>query len=696
MALQPVALAPPNYALQSPRPDLKQAAGSAALTLVDPVGMTAPATPNADLDFKRIHTRLVEDFEAAEDASRTSREKAERDVDYYDAKQLTDKQVKELEDRGQPPVVLNMIRQKVDFLLGLEREQRTKPRALPRTQMHEKDAAAVGDALRFVVEDNRYDQTRSRVWKDIICVGWGGIELSTEERQSTSGAPATRIIGKRCPWDRMFWDPFSSEDDFADAQYLGLVLWMDRTDAVRLYGRDAGKVFDETVSGAAVGGTLDDKPKLTTWVQLGKRQRVRIVQMYRISDDTGEWEYWEFTKGGILKGGPSPWVDAQGAPVHPYEWTSAYVDRDNNRYGAIRDLIDPQDELNKRRSKALHLYTMRQTFGTPDGEGGMSVNERRRQLARPDGHVQLPPGAKWGENFGLIPTGDMAAGQIELLSHVMGVFQNMGPNAAMQGKGPQSASGRAVLANQQGGVIALGPLTDNLRDMDHRIYRKMWNAIRQFWTGETWIRVTDDEKNLKWVGLNTPKMVPLMQPVLIQGPQGPQVGQQPAIGPDGQPLQQPVIDPRTGQPILQNDVSEIEVDIFIDDAPDVGTLLDEQFEKLVTLKQLDVKGEIPFETVIEAFPGLRNKDRMLEQMRERGKMLEAQEQQQAPVREAMIAAELDDKQAGAAQKKALAAKAMADAVGRHAEMMGPQELMGMEPGGYPAGPPQQQLPPQGY
>ena len=39
---------------------------------------------------------------------------------------------------------------------------------------------------------------------------------------------------------------------------------------------------------------------------------------------------------------------------------SGYVDRDNNRYGAIKDMIGPQDEINKRRSKALHLLTMRQ------------------------------------------------------------------------------------------------------------------------------------------------------------------------------------------------------------------------------------------------------------------------------------------------------------------------------------------------
>ena len=45
----------------------------------------------------------------------------------------------------------------------------------------------------------------------------------------------------------------------------------------------------------------------------------------------------------------------------PLFMQSAYVDRNNNRYGEVRPMISPQDEINKRRSKALHLLTMRQT-----------------------------------------------------------------------------------------------------------------------------------------------------------------------------------------------------------------------------------------------------------------------------------------------------------------------------------------------
>jgi hypothetical protein len=488
--------------------------------------------------------------------------------------------------------------------------------------MHEKDAEAVGDALVYVRDDNRYDQTRSKVWKDILLAGWGGVEVSAEQGEQKMGAPAMKVTTRRCQWDRMWWDPYSSEEDYSDAQHLGMVLWMDRTAAVRQYGEDAGKVFDETISTISTGETFDDKPKVTTWVQQGKRQRIRVVLSYFIAED-GEWDFCEFTKGGVLKAGPSPWLNEQGKRVHPYEWRSCFVDRDNNRYGVVRDLIDPQDEINKRRSKALHLFTARQTFGTQQAAGGMTVRQLREQMAKPDGHLELGPGAEFGKNFGVIPTGDQAAGQFELLSHVMGVFETMGPNASMMGKGASSQSGRAIQANQQGGAIQVGTQTDTLKDLDHGVYRKMWNGIRQFWTGETWVRVTDDEKNLKWVGLNK---------------------------------QQPEFDQETGQPIPQAPLSEIDVDIIIDDAPDMGTLQDEQFALLVQLKSMDQEGVIPMKAIIGAAPGLRNKAEMLSAISER-------EQQPDPVKQADVQTTLQNRQADTANKAANAKLAEAKAAG---------------------------------
>ncbi|WP_421413160.1 hypothetical protein [Agrobacterium tumefaciens] len=577
----------------------------------------------------QFHGWLIDMFTDAEDGSDKSRKGAEKYLDYYNNRQWTQREAEILRKRGQPVVSFNLVRNKIDYLQGLERQQRTQPRALPRTPMHEQDSQAVTDSLRYVCDDQGYSDIKSLVWGDMLKAGWGGVEVTVRMKRSTllsstmMTEPDYDVKLTRCAWDRMFWDPHSSEDDFSDATYLGLIIWMDREEAVRRYGEGAAAVFDETVSIATTGETFDDKPKFS-WVHSARRKRIRVIQMYFIGED-GQWSYAEFTKGGILRDGPSPWLDEDGEREHPYAWRSSYTDRDNGRYGPIRDLVDPQDEINKRRSKKLHLDTSRQTFG--NDAYNSNVKENKKQLQKADGHITLTGPAKFGEDFGIIPTNDQSQGHMQLLEQAMAVFEVMGPNAAMQGKQAGQQSGRAIIAQQQGGQTQMGLLTDALRQMDMDAYRKMWNRIRQFWTGERWIRVTDDMRNLRWVGLNTNPMS--MPPGAV--PEGANVS------------------------MMQGKLAEIDIDIILDDAPAVGALMDEQFSLIVDLKRMDTKGEIPFKAVIAAAPNLRSKGELLKAIGD------AEQQPPNPMAIAGAQAEVATQQATAKLRNAQAEKAMADA-----------------------------------
>lgn len=605
MALSPVVAAPPAYALQSPRPDLKAAAGTMAMAAGAPDIVSQE--PHWQPDWKDEHTRLCEMFEEAEDASCKNREYAERDVDYYHNKQWTEKEVKDLEKRGQPAIMKNRIRRKIKYLQGLEQQQRTEARATPRTPQHEQDAYSATACLRFIGDQNRYNQTRSKVFWDVAAAGWGGTETTVEFRP---GMKNPMVVTRRCQWDRMWWDPYSSEDDFSDARRRGLVLWMDRDEAIGRWGAGAGKVFDETIQAAQIGGTYDDKPKYQTWVSYDKKRwRVRIVQAYFTAEDDTVY-FAEFTKGGLLNYGASPWLDENGKPEDPYSWGSANVDRDNQRYGEIRSMIDLQDAINKRESKLLHLVSVRQTFGTQGSLGKMSVNDMKNELSKPAGHVQLAQSVEFGKHFGIIPTGDMADAQFQILQADNAEMDLEGPNAAMMGKGRQDQSGRALLAQQQGGAIEQSGLMDTLRDIDHRTYRKQWNRVRQFWTAEQWVSVTDDMRNLKWVGINQPETQPVVDPMTGA----------PAINPEtGQPLEQPVIDPMTGQPKIKNPVSALDVDITIDDAPHVGTMQDEEFGRMVELaKIVPALQQMDAQTWISA-SNLRNKAELAQKVAEQQK-----------------------------------------------------------------------------
>lgn len=158
-------------------------------------------------------SQLSQWFVAAEDAMRDARERAERDRDYYDNKQLTDEEVSELKKRGQPPVVINRIKRKVDYLTGLEKQQRTDPRAYPRTPNHEEAAEAATDALRYVAENVELDTVRAQVWKNSLIEGIGAVQIGVEQKYDGQ----TEISADIVPFDRFFADPHSSNPDFSDA-----------------------------------------------------------------------------------------------------------------------------------------------------------------------------------------------------------------------------------------------------------------------------------------------------------------------------------------------------------------------------------------------------------------------------------------------------------------------------------------------
>lgn len=523
---------------------------------------------------------LVRMFEESEDATYEARQSSERDRDYYDHKQLTADESAELRKRGQPEVIANRIQPKVNFLVGLEKSQRIDPRAFPRTPAHEQDADGATQALKYVADDQAYDDKRSLVWKNMLIEGAGGIAVSVEPKY---GGDELCVKLSRVPWDRMFWDPHSSEPDFADASYLGIVIWMDYDDAVTRWP-DSVDALDATLA-TAPSDTYDDKPKFSQWADK-KRKRVRVCQIW--VNRSGEWHFAEFTKGGILKAGPSPYQTDQGESEPELFFQSAYVDRDNNRYGLVRIMISLQDEINKRRSKALHLLNTAQVMYE---DGAIDdINNFRQQAARPDGTLKVSPGAMTNGAVKIETRVDLATGQVQLLQESKNELDQIGPNATMMGEkagGSSSASGKAIIASQQGGMMEVGDLLDNLRHLDKRVFRAIWNRVRQFWTGEKWIRITDDERNVKWVGMNVDPMQ--LQMALQQNPQ--------------------MADKIAG--MVQN-VAELDCDIIIDEAPDSVTPALEQWQGLVELAKGGVP--IPPDVLVEAAPNLKNKDKLLEKM----------------------------------------------------------------------------------
>lgn len=575
---------------------------------------------------------LVSMFEESEDATYTARKDSERDRDYVDNKQLTAEETATLRKRGQPPVIDNRIKTKIDYLVGLEKQKGVLPKAMPRTPVHDDDADAATEALRYVAEEQDFASKRSAVWRNMLVEGGGGLAVTVAQAVDYGGQPGVEIKIKKVAWDRMFYDPHSSELDYEDAGYKGIVTWMDYDDALALYP-DGKDILDTTLD-SSPSDTYDDKPKFSLWADK-KRKRVRICQIWIKRDN--QWYFAEYTKGGILKAGPSPHKTDKGESDDELVFQSAYVDRDNNRYGLVREMITLQDEINKRRSKGLHLLNTSQVI-YEDGAVD-DINEFHRQSVRPDGKMKVAPGALAEKRVQFNTREDLAAAHFQLLQEAKNAIDLKGPNATEMGdkaQGASSASGRAIIASQQGGMIQIGDLMDGLRHLDRRVFRKIWYRVRQYWTAEKWIRVTDDEDNVKWLGINVD---PMQVQMLAQ--QNPQAAQKiaGAVG----------------------NLAELDCDIIIDDAPDSLTPQLEQFQALVELKKFDAGNEIPFRSIVAAMPNLKDKQNFLKAMdkAQEGRGQQQQIAEQLKLRGAV--AEVSDTEAGAKLKEAQTFKTLAEA-----------------------------------
>lgn len=537
----------------------------------------------------------IRQFDEFADNTLDARTDSELSRDYVDHKQYTPEEIAALRARKQPVITDNKIKDKVEYLEGLERDTRTDPKAWPRTPQHTDDADAATEAIRFVFDKNDFSQVKSRVFNNLLIEGYGGAEVVVDRDDPR------KITIRYCRWDRLYFDPYSIDPDFRDAQYLGLITWMDVEKAKERWPKAAATVDMTMAAPRAAGETHDDKPRYADT----KRSRVQVFEHYMRRNGT-------ILRGVFVQSGwleepaECPYVNDDGDHEWPLILQSAYVDRHGARYGVVKRYRDLQDEVNKRRSKSLHLLNSKQMIldkGAVD-----DTNRARAELHKPDGVIEKLPGAE----LEVIQNLDLSAGHFQLLQQAENALSMTGPNAALLGQSG-AVSGRAKQIDQQGGAVQLGVHFDAIRYWQKRIAQAVWSRIRQYWDGEIWIRVTDDDRGQRFVALNQPVLAgdaraEELKAAKIPGDEKRAILQQIAADPSAQ---LPVIGP-DGKPRLRHAVAQMDMDIVIDEAPDVINLQQEQFQLLAELGK--TRPEIPLDVILEA-SNIHNKKKLIDRLK---------------------------------------------------------------------------------
>lgn len=594
-------------------------------------------------------------FDECVDNSQEEREDAETARDYFDGKQWTDAEIQVLEARGQPVITDNKIKDKVEYMEGVERKTRTDPKAFPRTPMHDEDSDVATDAIRYVFDKNRFPQIKSAVFQNLLIEGFGGAEVIVDKKDPK------KIIIRKYRWDRLYRDPYSMEPDCSDAMYRGIITWMDASLAKTRWPERAD-LIGQTMSGApskraGSGETHDDKPR---WAD-AKRNRIQVFEHFEKRDDTIYRSV--FCWGGFLEDPEEcPYLDDEGEHEDPMILASAYVSREGKRYGYVSNYISRQDEVNKRRSKSLHLLNTAQIHmeegAVPKDDKGKDVVNVREEVHKPDGVIVTVPGLKFEVQRNL----DLSDAHFQMLQQAEASLAATGPNAALAGQSG-AISGRAKELDQQGGAVQIGVLFDSIRDWQLRVARAVWHRIRQYWDGEMWIRVTDDERGLRFVPINRRLTQADLAAKQLRGRPPEEIQAEVARIASDPAMRAPALDDK-GAPMLQNAVAQLDVDIVLDEVPDVITVQAEEFGKLADLAATG-KVPLPPDVLIEASQ-LRSgtKKRILDMLKgendPQAKQM-AQLQQMLATLEGMLKqAEVREKNASADLKLAQADKTQAE------------------------------------
>jgi len=462
-------------------------------------------------------------------------EEARQSRHYYHGDQWTEAEIAVLQRRKQPVVTSNRIERKINAVVGIVEKLRQDPKAFARTPQHEAGADVATAVMRFVLDRNNWNSKSSRNARLGAIDGIAGVEFDLETGDHGDPDLGIHIVYA----DTFFYDPRSFDEGFTDARYMGIAKWIDVDQAKELIPDKASEIDDLMEEGSDISTGDQDREK--SWVNTSLK-RLRLVDHWYICK--GKWCWTLYIGNTVMMQGQSPFHDEKGKTFPRFLMFSANVDHDGDRYGFIRNLKSAQDEINMRRSKALHLLNSRRVISE---KGAVDdIETARREWAKPDGWVETNPGLKM-EPDDAASKADFQ-GQLEMLQEAKGEIENFGPNPALIGQGLEDSSGRAIALLQQAGMAELGPYLSAYKNWKIRVYRCIWNIITEHWKAERWIRVTDDQNVAQFFQINKLDT-----------------------------------DPRTGLPAIVNAIGSMDVDFIIDEGPDTVNM---QADAAATLQAL--------------------------------------------------------------------------------------------------------------
>jgi hypothetical protein len=463
------------------------------------------------------------------------------DEDFYDNIQWREEDARILKERGQVPLVYNVISSSINWVLGTEKRGRTDYKILPRRKDAGKPAERKTQLMKYLSDVNRSPFHRSRAFEDCVKTGIGWIESGVQNEDD--GEP---IYNRYESWRNIIWDSACTEKDLSDCRYIFRSKWVDLDIAEAMFPDRVGIVRASAAGTRSYGLDSDgDEPMDSTEDALGgyasirnsingyRRDRVRLIECwYRkptnvkrmVGGDFSGEVYDEkdpaaaheaeiaegkavpmsrtmmrmhvaiFCNTGMLWHGESPYRHNQFpfTPIWCYR-----RGRDGMPYGMVRGMRDMQEDINKRASKALHILS---TNKVVMDEGAVDdLDEFAEEVSRPDGIIIK----KSGKSLEINVERELAPAHMQLMSQSIAMIQTLsGVTDENMGRSTNATSGRAITARQEQGSMTTAGIFDNLRFAVQVHGEKELSLIEQFFSEQKEFRITNMRGTPEYITIN--------------------------------------------------------------------------------------------------------------------------------------------------------------------------------------------------
>ena len=547
------------------------------------------------------------------EAGKEWRDEAREDYDFTAGKQWTEEEIQQFRKDGRPAITINRIKPHLNILSGYQRLNRYDIDFLARTSDDVELCQIRRGVTKYVMDRCDYDSVESQVFLDCAIggMGWFGVRYKFDPEIQDGEAVIERVD----PFG-MYIDPEAHELDFSDAKFLIRAKWVAKDELKQVYPEHA----DAIENNFAVYDTAERENE--NWrvadplYYSGELKKVRVVECWykervnqMIMGANGQpaqipivqVKLCVFFDRTVLEENPSPYQHGE-FPYVPMLYH--YYGVGDTPAGFVRDLKDPQREVNKRRIQELHLLNTSANSGGWVEEGAMTPDQEsefKRMNSIPGHYQKVLPGAISQNKIqerqpknpptAVIQAEQQAADDIKTIS---------GINESLLGVDvPSQASGRAIELRQKQAVTHLATIFDSLRRSKKKIVNLLWGRrghkgiIPQFYTAEKVYRVE---------GENGQQFIPVNQQVITQ-------------------------DPVAGV-IVQtiNDLSHGEFDVVIADVEASATHRQAQMWSLVdAVSKLGIPADLIFDTIVD-LSDLPKKNDI--KMRWQQKMQQQQEQAQ--------------------------------------------------------------------